>query len=159
MALLDAKEYDPRPAKRRWRLIGAGILVVIVAFIAWRIFRYTPETHVINSFFDALENNDYEKAYGIYNADPDWKQHPNQYDKYTMPQFVLDWGPSGEYGPIKSHKIDCVTEPEAKDFQSPSGVIVVVIVNNQTKETSLWVEKKSKTITTSPFEVQCHPPK
>ena len=157
MALLDAKEYDPRPARRMWRLIGVAVLIVVVGFISWRIFRYTPYTNVINKFFDALERKDFDTAYGIYNADPDWKQHPAKYDKYTLPQFTLDWGPSGEYGPITSHKIDCVTEPDTKDFHSPSGVIVVVIVNNTTKEMSLWVEKGSKTITTSPFPVDCHP--
>lgn len=159
MALLDAKEYDPRPARRMWRLIGVAVLIVVVGFIAWRVFRYTPYTHTINKFFDAIESKDYETAYGIYNGDPNWQQHPEKYNQYPLSQFKLDWGPSGEYGPITSHKIDCVTEPEAKDFHSSSGVIVVVIVNHRTNETSLWVEKGSKTITTSPFTVECHPPR
>ncbi len=159
MALLDAKEYDPRPAKRMWRLIGAAVALVIVGFIAWRIFRYTPYTHVINKFFEALERKDFDAAYGIYNGDPDWKQHAAKYNQYPLSQFMLDWGPSGEYGAITSHKIDCATEPGSRDFTPPSGVIVVVIVNNRSEGTSLWVEKKNKTITTSPFEVQCHPPR
>jgi hypothetical protein len=157
MALLDAKEYDPRPARRMWRLVGGAVLVLVLAFIAWRVFRYTPYTNVINKFFSAIERKDFDTAYGVYNGDPDWKQHADKYDKYSLSQFKLDWGPSGEYGAITSHKIDCATEPETKDFHSPSGVIVVVIINNQTKEMSLWVEKKTKTITTSPFAVDCHP--
>lgn len=159
MALLDAKEYDPRPARRMWRLIGVAVAIILAGLLAWWIFRYTPYTHVIDKFFDAIERKDYETAYGIYNGDPNWKQHPAQFDKYTLPQFMLDWGPSGEYGPITSHKIDCATQPETKDFHSPSGVIVVVIVNGQSKTMSLWVEKKTKTITTSPFNVDCHPPR
>ena len=159
MALLDAKEYDPRPAQRMWRLIGVAVLVVVVGLIAWRVFRFTPYTSVINKFFDAIERKDFETAYGIYNGDPDWRQHPAKYDKYTLSQFMLDWGPSGEYGTITSHKIDCVTQPDTKEFHSPSGVIVVAIVNNQSKTMSLWVEKGSKTITTSPFTVECHPPR
>src|SRR5262249_31439157 len=114
MALLDAKEYDPRPARRMWRLIGAAVLVVVLAFIAWRIFRYQPEKNVINRFFDAIERKDFDAAYGIYNNDPDWKQHPDKYDKYSLSQFKLDWGPSGEYGPITAHEVDCAIEPEAK---------------------------------------------
>jgi hypothetical protein len=158
MALLDAKEYDPRPAKRMWRLIGAGVLIVILGLIAWRIFRYWPETHAVNKFFEALERKDFDAAYGIYNGDPDWKQHAAKYNQYPVSQFTLDWGPSSEYGVIASHKIDCATEPESKGFASPSGVIVVVVVNGRSQGTSLWVEKKNKSITTSPFEVQCHPP-
>jgi hypothetical protein len=160
MALMDAKEYDPRPARRMWRLIGVAVLIVVLGFIAWRIFRYTPYTSVINKFFEAVERKDFDTAYAIYNGDPNWQQHPDKYDKYSLSQFKLDWGPSGEYGIIKSHEVDCVTEPEAKDFHSPSGVIVVVRVNNRVDgETSLWVEKKTKTITTSPFNVECHPPR
>ena len=159
MGLMDAKEYDPRPARRMWRLIGVAVAIVVVAVIAWFLFRYTPYTSVIDNFFDAIQRKDFDVAYGIYQGDPDWKQHPNKYDKYTFSQFMLDWGPSGEYGKIESHKIDCATEPATKDFHSPSGVIVTVIVNGQSKETSLWVEKKTKTITTSPFAVECHPPR
>ncbi len=69
---------------------------------------------------------------------------------------MLDWGPASEYGAISAHKIDCVTEPAKREFHSASGVIVVVILNHS-RTTPLWVEKKDKTITLSPFEVQCHP--
>jgi hypothetical protein len=158
MSLMDAKEYDPRPAQRRLRILGLAIVVVILAVAAWWYFRYWPEEQVINRFFTALQQKDFEKAYGIYNGDPDWKQHPQKYDRYPLSQFILDWGPSGDYGPITSHRIDCSTEPPKKDFQSPSGVIVVVTINNRTESTSLWVEKKSRAITTSPFTVLCHGP-
>lgn len=160
MALLDAKEYDPRPAQRIRRLILLAVVIAVAALAFWWFFRYWPEEHVINKFFEAIERKDFDAAYGIYNADPDWKQHPGKYSQYPLPQFMLDWGPSGEYGVIQSHKLDCTTEPAKRDFQSASGVIVVVIVNNNsTKTTPLWVEKKDKTITLSPFDVQCHPPR
>ena len=158
MALMDAKEYDPRPAQRRWRLIGAAAAVAVAALAFWWFFRYWPEERVVNRFFEALERKDFDAAYGIYNADPDWKQHAAKYDQYPLPQFMLDWGPSSEYGAITSHRIDCAKEPDKKDFQSPSGVIVTVIVNGRSQGTSLWVEKKTKTLTLSPFELQCHPP-
>jgi hypothetical protein len=158
MALMDAKEYDPRPAQRRLRIVGLAIVVVILAATAWWFFRYWPEEQVISRFFAALEHKDFDKAYAIYNGDSDWKQHPQKYNQYPLPQFVLDWGPSGDYGPITSHHIDCATEPPKKDFQSASGVIVVVTINHRSESTSLWVEKRSKTITTSPFTVLCHGP-
>ena len=160
MGLMDAKEYDPRPAQRRWRIIIAVAALIVVPLLVWRIFfYYWPEEHVVNKFFNALERKDFETAYGIYNADPDWKQHPGKYNQYSLSQFTLDWGPSGDYGPITSHQIDCKTEPKKKDFQSPSGVIVVVTINNRSEATSMWVEKKTKTLTLSPFQALCHPPR
>ena len=115
MALMDAKEYDPRPAQRRWRLIGGVVVLLIVVGGLWWWFRYWPEEHAVNKFFEALERQDFETAYSLYKADPAWKQHPEKYkDDYPFPQFKLDWGPSGEYGPISSHSVDCSTELKRK---------------------------------------------
>lgn len=159
MGLLDAKEYDPRPAQRRWRLVAIAVSVAIIAGALWWFFRFYPEDHVINRFFQAIEAKNFDKAYGLYFADPDWKQHPQKYNQYPLPQFMLDWGPSSDYGVITSHKIECTVEPPKKGFSSPSGVIVVVSINHRPETTSMWVEKKSKSITLSPEEVLCHPPK
>src|SRR5262252_6472681 len=140
MALLDAKEYDPRPRQRMIRLILVAVVVVIVGVVAWFIFRYKPEENVVDKFFQAIEAKNFEQAYGIYKADPDWKQHPEKYNVYPYNQFLLDWGPSGDYGIITSHKIECATEPKKKGFASPSGVIVVVRINDRGDRTeSLWV--------------------
>jgi hypothetical protein len=35
-------------------------------------------------------------------------------------------------------------------------VVVVVTINNRAEPRSMWVEKKSKTITDSPIKVLCH---
>ncbi|HJT53953.1 MAG TPA: hypothetical protein VJ848_08900 [Candidatus Angelobacter sp.] len=159
MGLMDAKEYDPRPAQRRWRLLLTALVIVIAIFLVWWFFRFYPEDRVINKFFAAIEHKDFDTAYGLYFADPDWKQHPQKYNQYSLPQFMLDWGPSSEYGTITSHKIECTTEPPTKAYRSPTGVIVVVSVNHRPETTSMWVEKKSKSISLSPQEVICHPPK
>lgn len=168
MTLMDAKEEDPKIIQRRKRLVRAAILVVVLGVFGclfWFfpvipfLYRYYSEERVVNKFFEAIESKDFDAAYGIYNADPDWKSHPEKYKDYTQNQFLLDWGPSGEYGVITSHEIDCVKEPDKKGFTSPSGVIIAVRVNNRTDDTSMWVEKKSKTLTTSPFPLLCHPPK
>ena len=159
MGLMDAKEYDPRPAQRRWRLLLTALVIVIAIFLVWWFFRFYPEDRVINKFFAAIEHKDFDTAYGLYFADPDWKQHPQKYNQYPLPQFMLDWGPSSEYGTITSHKIECTTEPPTKAYRSPTGVSVVVSVNHRPETTSMWVEKKSKSISLSPQEVICHPPK
>ena len=159
MGLMDAKEYDPRPAQRRWRLLLTALVIVIAIFLVWWFFRFYPEDRVINKFFAAIEHKEFDTAYGLYFADPDWKQHPQKYNQYPLPLFMLDWGPSSEYGTITSHKIECTTEPPTKAYRSPTGVIVVVSVNHRPETTSMWVEKKSKSISLSPQEVICHPPK
>jgi hypothetical protein len=156
MALMDAKEYDPRPAQKRRKIIATVVVVVLAIAVYLYLTRYDSEKKVINKFFQAIEQKDYDAAYGIYYADPDWKQHPEKYSSYTINQFKLDWGPQGEYGAISSHQIDCALEPPKKGFASPSGVIVVVIINNLHDTRSMWVEKKSKTITDSPMKVLCH---
>jgi hypothetical protein len=157
MGLMDAQEYDPRPAQRRWRLIITAVVVIAVPLGVWYFFfYYWPEEHVVNRFFQAIERKDFETAYAIWEADPNWKQHPEKYPDYTLNQFRQDWGPQGEYGVITSHEIDCSTELPKKDFQTASGVIVVVKVNKIASTKSLWVEKKSESITFSPREVVCH---
>ena len=156
MALMDAKEYDPRPAQKRRKIIATVVVVVLAVAVYLYLTRYDSEKKVINNFFSAIERKDFEAAYGIYYADADWKQHPEKYSSYTINQFKLDWGPSGEYGAITSHRVDCALEPPKKDFVSPSGVIVVVIINNRAETRSMWVEKKSKTVTDSPMKVLCH---
>jgi hypothetical protein len=156
MALLDAKEYDPRPRQRMIRLILAAVVVVILAVVAYFLFRFQSEKNAANRFFAAIEAKDFEKAYGLYNADPDWKQHPEKYSGYTYNQFYLTWGPSGDYGPITSHKIECVVEPQKRGFRSPSGIVVVVRINNRGDRTeSLWVEKKTGSIGEAPDKYLC----
>lgn len=155
MSLLDAKEYDPRPAQRRNRLIVIAVLIVLVIAGVWWFFRFWPEEQVLNSFFQAIEQKNFEAAYGIYNHDPSWEQHPDKYKDYPFGQFMLDWGPSGDYGQITSHHIDCATEPHKSGFESASGVILVVTINNRAEPVSMWVEKKAKTITMSPIKAVC----
>src|SRR5271166_6353910 len=98
MTLLDAEEYDPRPARRRRiRILAAVIVILLVAAVVW-MNRYAPEKRVVDKFFVALQNKDYETAYGIYYADPQWKEHPGKYLKYPLNQFIQDWGPGGQWG-------------------------------------------------------------
>ncbi|HEV8180730.1 MAG TPA: hypothetical protein VGQ61_00075, partial [Candidatus Angelobacter sp.] len=107
MALMDAKEYDPRPAQKRLKIIATVVVAVLAVAVYLYFTRYDSEKKVINKFFQALEQKNYDVAYSIYYADPNWKQHPEKYSSYPINQFTLDWGPAGEYGPISSHQIDC----------------------------------------------------
>src|SRR3954447_22294580 len=116
MALMDAKEYDPRPAEKRRKIIATVVGAAIAISVYLYLTRYDSEKKVINNFFRAIEQKDFDAAYGIYYADPNWKQHPEKYSAYTINQFKLDWGPAGEYGPITSHRVDCALDPPKKGF-------------------------------------------
>jgi hypothetical protein len=166
MALLDAKEYDPRPRQRIMRLIGVAAALAVVALVFLWVFRYWPQERVINRFFEALAHKDFDAAFGVYNADPDWKQHAAKYNQYPLPQFMQDWGPSSEFGAIVSHKIEC-------SKGTGSGVIVAVTVNGQhcpgggtadaktaykeqcSQTTFMWVEDKTRALTIAPLPLKC----
>lgn len=146
MTLLDAPRYDPAKERRRKIIIASAIVAVLVlASLGW-LYRNWPEEHVVDKFFDTLQKQDYEAAYGIYFHDPNWRQHPQAHPKYGYSDFYQDWGPGGEWGIIKSHKIY-----GSASSQEGTGVIVEVIVNDRSEHARLFVEKSDKTITLAPF--------
>jgi hypothetical protein len=149
MTLLDATPYDPGPARRRRiRILTAVIVVFVLAAIVW-MNRYLPEKRVVEKFFAALMNKDYETAYGVYYADPKWKEHPDKYSKYPLNQFIQDWGPGGQWGTIRNYKVN-----DASTCSSgASGVVVDVIVNERAEHAQLWVEKSDKTLSPPPCEL------
>jgi hypothetical protein len=147
MTLLDAKEYDPqKERKRRARIISAIVVLLLLGFLGWW-FRYWPEERVAEHFFDALQRQDYEAAYGVWMHDPQWQQHRERYPKYPYSEFYRDWGPGGEWGLIKSHKIYAAGTPPG----GGSGVVVDVTVNDRANRARVWVEKSDKTMSFSPY--------
>jgi len=146
MTLLDAKEPDL--ARERRRKITISTIVVAILIIAWLgwTFRFWPQERVADEFFAALQKQDYEAAYGIYFADPAWKQHPQLHAQYAINEFRQDWGPGSEWGLIKSYKI------EASGYcpGGTAGVVVQVIVNDRAERARIWVQKSDKTITFPP---------
>jgi hypothetical protein len=146
MTLLDAQAYDPAKEKRHKITVVLSILAILVlAALAW-MNRNWPEEHVVDRFFAALQKQDYEIAYGIYFNDPNWRQHPQSHPKYTYSDFYQDWGPGGEWGLVKSHKLyGSATSQEGR------GVIVEVIVNERAEHARMFVQKSDKTLTLAPF--------
>ena len=147
MTLLDATQYDEAAAKRRRnKIASAVVLLLIVVWLVW-LYRYYPEERIVEHFFAALQKQDYEGAYGIWMHDREWKQHPQKYSSYPYKEFFRDWGPGGEWGLIKSHKIYASGTPKG----GGSGVIVEVVVNDRAEHARVWVQKSDKTLTFSPF--------
>ncbi len=156
MTLFEAPKYDPVAArKKRIRIIAIAAIVVVLGILLWQL-RYWPEEHVVDQFFDALQQQNFEKAYGVWMHDPDWKNHPQQYDRYSFQNFMQDWGPGGEWGIIKSHHVDGSAIPSGGNgspfIKGSSGVVVVVTVNERVADKAhIWVQKADKTLGFSPY--------
>jgi len=149
MTLLDASPYDPRPARRRRiKILVAVLIVIVLGTVVW-MNRYWSEEHVVGKFFAALKNKDYDTAYGLYFADPQWKDHPAKYSRYPLNQFTQDWGPGGQWGVINSYKVNGASTCSS----GASGVVVDVIVNDRAEHAQLWVEKSDKTLSPPPCEL------
>ncbi|HET9743010.1 MAG TPA: hypothetical protein VFQ00_09675 [Terriglobales bacterium] len=154
MTIFQAKEYDPRVDKRRRIYVISALIIIAVLIYLGYHFRNWREEQTVNHFFAAIEQKNYEKAYAIWNADPNWKQHPQKYSGYNFGTFELDWGPTGEYGDIRSHHIRAAINPK-----NASGVVVVVKINDRREPMALWVQKKDQSITFLPptLNVQIKP--
>ncbi len=147
--LFDYQPYDPaRERRKRLRLIGGVLLLLLIVVLAW-VFRYWPEERRVDRFFTALEAKNYEQAYAVWMNDSDWKQHAQQYERYPFAAFYQDWGPKSEYGVVQSYHIEGTAEPPGK--RAGSGVVVVVTVNQHPEKAHIWVEKESKTLSFSPY--------
>src|ERR1017187_10313292 len=148
MTLFEAQPYDPAIARKKRQRIVVIVCAVIFLGILWWMLRFWPEEHVVNQFFGALEQQNFEKAYGVWMHDPEWKQHADQYSRYPYGDFIKDWGPGGEWGLIKTHHIDGAAVPKGysgSPFATASGVVVVVTVNDRVaSKAHIWVQNDDK---------------
>jgi hypothetical protein len=159
MTLMDAPAFDARRARMRRTLAIGGVVLFVFAFfgtIFWMLeipwaFWHWPSDHRVNQFMSAVESGDMNKAYALWNNDPNWQQHPQQYQPYDMTAFQKDWGPSNEdYGAIKSHTIFI-------SHRVGNGVVIGLYINGVKKPLFLRVDSKTKTIGFSPVELSREP--
>jgi hypothetical protein len=143
---MDAQVYDEARARRRKvRMVVIVGTLLVLAFLVYQ-FRFWPEQRLVDKFFAALQRQDYETAYGLYIADPGWRQHQSQHAMYPYNEFYRDWGPGGEWGLVKNYKIYATGECP----KGGSGVIVEVVVNQRSEHEQIYVQKKEKTFSPSP---------
>lgn len=158
MTLIDAPAFDSRRANRnRAILIAIGALFVLLVVLTvlgyllghgW-LFSNLPTEHRVDNFYKALEAKDYKKAYGIYENNADWQQHPDQYSGYPLNRFIEDWtnpqySPAG--GPMVSHHVDVSRTDGSGRFGS--GIIVAATLNgNPEKKSFIYVNRSDGTFT------------
>jgi hypothetical protein len=139
LGLLDSDAEEPQSKVLRWAVTGL-LLVVLSGLTAWYFLRYQTEKNTARHFFEALAAGDTKKAFEL------WMPGPS----YSYELFLEDWGPTGEYGPVRSFRIVGADRPK-----NASGVVIVVEVSPQSpfdgsapgvKEVRIWVERKDQSL-------------
>ena len=111
----EGRGYDPagrtglRPNTHQEapNLVIGALLFCVAAGMVLVLCRNLPAEHRVNQFFAAVETQDFSKAFGIWNNDPDWQEHTQRYAKDGIRMAVLSstGAESGDYGRITSHKV------------------------------------------------------
>ena len=148
MTLLDAPAYNAARARRRRNYIIGALIFCLLAGILLFVFWDWPEKHRVERFFAAIEAQDYPRAFGIWNNDPNWQQHPQKYVQagYPYGRFLTDWDKTSDFGPITSHKVTYATT-------MGNGVLVAVEINGRKTLLPLFVDHKSHSISFTPYDI------
>ena len=162
MTLLNAPTYNERAERTKNTLLisTAALVVFLILFtLAGYLFGHgwafsnIPAEHKVNSFFNALEAKDYNRAFAIYTNDDDWQQHPAKHKDYPIDRFTEDWtSASPADGPILSHHVDISRTDGTGTFGT--GIIVAVRVNStkdQNKKLFMYYIRKDGTLTWPAF--------
>lgn len=166
MTLLDAPVFDSvRDRRNRTILFGTAGLVAVLVIAGWLMagmpvdwpwnwWAHFRGRVTANHFLTAVEQNDLQKAYGVWLHDPEWQQHPAKYVDYPFQRFQQDWGSTSsanEYGAIKSHKILAA--------RMSGNVLIIGIRINDLKTNNLFLDYDPKThgLGFSPVELYLGP--
>ena len=153
MTLLNAPEYDERKENRRRNIwVGSGIFIAVMAVLTvtgfllghgW-LFTNLAAEHRMNVFLTAVQAGDYPKAYGIFNNDPNWQQHPDKYKDYPLQRFTEDFTTESEWkGPVTSFHVDF-------SKRDATGIVVAATINGTTNLT-LKVQSSDGTLSFFPY--------
>lgn len=113
------------------------VLVFCVVVIGLLVYRYANfrEERAVRLFLESVKSQDYPKAYQL------WGPSPN----YTYMDFMADWGgPRSYYGIVREYRI---LGSESRG----SGVVVTVEFDHLKNSVNIWVERKNRQLSFSPF--------
>jgi len=133
VTLLDTT--PPKPPIHVWRYIVLGALIFLLGEGLYFGFRNYPEERAVARFLTALEQQNFQEAYRL------WQPSPS----YSYEDFLRGWGIQGDYGKIREFRI------LGAKSQGSSLVIVTVKVNNIEPPLDLVVDRKTKGLSYSVF--------
>ncbi len=125
---------DLRAERRKRQFIFTIVLSLLFAGYLYYELKNYPEERRASQFFAALQEEDYQEAYRI------WQPTSS----YHFDDFMEDWGRNGLQGPIHQYRI-------ADSRARGSGVLVRIRMNDA-ETTTLWVEKKDKRLSFPPIQ-------
>ncbi len=144
-------DAGPEPSKLPRYVIIAAAVLLAVSIPLYLLLRFHTEKATARLFLSELVSGEYQAAYRT------WKPASS----YSFQDFMRDWGPSGEYGPVKSYDLVSSRSPGGA-----SGVIITIAVSayspfpagsdpkrRDTKEIRLWVERSDQSISYAPEEI------
>jgi hypothetical protein len=157
MTLLNAPEFDERKENRnRNVLVGSGILIALLAVLTvggfmlghgW-LFMNLPTEHHVKVFLSTIQAGDYSKAYGIWNNDPEWQQHPQKYSDYPLQRFTEDFTTESAWkGRVNSFSVGC-------SKRDATGTSVAATVNGGT-DLTLKYQRSDGTLSFFPYDLKC----
>ena len=146
MTLLDAEPYDPsRDRRRRIKIAGVVVLVLLLAWIGW-MYRNWPEERVVGHFFSSPAAERFRGGLRHLATRSRLEAASRKISNATRTTISLAIGAQAANG----------AHPDLQDLRlsSPpgggSGVIVEVVVNNRAEHARIWVQKSDKTLSFSP---------
>ena len=149
MGLMDG-DPGPPPSKIPRYAISAVVVVLAISIPLYLLLRFHTEKATARLFLNELVAGDFQGAYRT------WQPGSS----YSYQDFLRDWGPTGEYGPVKSYDLRSARSPGGA-----SGVIITVDVSsvspfpdgnpgNSVKEIRLWVEHSDQSISYAPEDIR-----
>lgn len=112
----------------------AALGAVAVILLVYRFANYREEG-LVKKFVSELSSGNFQQAYQTWGPS----------SGYDYRDFMGDWGGRGYYGKIRDFKI-------LGSQNRGTGVVVTVEFSHLKRPISLWVERKTQTISFSPFE-------
>jgi hypothetical protein len=128
---------------KRVRLIKNSSIVlgcvIVVALIAYGIFKNYSEEQQVKSFVRLMQAHDYSGAYRLWGCS---ESHPCP--DYALAKFMEDWGPKSAHADQSSAQIGL-------SQSCGSGVVIRLDYKNGQEPVSLWVERSTKIVSFAPW--------
>ena len=126
------KQVDHQARRKRLKWIGIIVLTLAVAGGLYYQFKNYREERTAAQFFEALQRQDYQEAYRL------WQPRPT----YKFNDFSDDWGPEGLLGRVEQFDI-------TSSSTSGTGVVVRVQVNDRLN-VAVRVERRNQSLSFPP---------